>query len=49
MSGNARYIIAPMLDAVGRMKIVEPPEFRARLLEIAASIASANQTEDVAP
>jgi proteasome accessory factor B len=48
-SGNARYIITRVLDAAGHMKIVEPPELRARLREIAATIAAANQTEVVAP
>ena len=48
-SGNAGYIITRVLDAAGHMKIVEPPELRARLREIAVSIASANQTEEVAP
>jgi hypothetical protein len=31
------------------MKVIEPPKLRARLREIAASIASANRTEEVAP
>jgi predicted DNA-binding transcriptional regulator YafY len=48
-SGNAGYIITRVLDAAGHMRIVGPPELRARLREIAASIASANQTEEVAP
>jgi predicted DNA-binding transcriptional regulator YafY len=48
-SGNAGYIITRVLDAAGQMKIVEPPELRARLREIADSIASANRTEEAAP
>lgn len=48
-SGNAGYIITRVLDAAGHMKIVEPSELRARLREIAGSIASANRTEEVAP
>jgi proteasome accessory factor B len=48
-SGNARYIITRVLDAAGHMKIVEPPGLRARLRRIAASIAGANRTVEVAP
>jgi proteasome accessory factor B len=48
-SGNAGYIITRVLDAAGHLKLVEPPELRARLREIAASIACANRTEEVSP
>lgn len=48
-SGNANYIITRVLDAAGHMRVVEPPELRARVREIAAAIADANQTEQGAP
>jgi hypothetical protein len=48
-SGNAGYIITRVLDAAGHLKLVEPPELRARLREIASSIACANRTEEVSP
>ena len=48
-SGNAGYIITRVLDAAGHLKVVEPPELRARLREIAGAVAAANQTEGSAP
>jgi predicted DNA-binding transcriptional regulator YafY len=48
-SGNARYIITRVLDAVGHLRVVEPAELRARVRAVAATIATANQTEGKSP
>jgi predicted DNA-binding transcriptional regulator YafY len=48
-SGNPGYIVTRVLDAAGNMKVVAPPELRARVRQIAGAVATACRAEGSAP
>jgi len=41
-SGNPGYIVTRVLDAAGNLRVIAPPDLRARVRAIASSIAAAN-------